>query len=123
MAQPNGIVYVMPGGTELIIDPPGGDGAGDELEYELLVDKYAMPRARAEPDGDALESGPRQSDGIPEAHLPVIMHADQGEMCSSLRERRSAPYMLIRSSMAPRRAEKSMTPIGTYVKLRDQLNR
>ena len=44
-------------------------------------------------------------------------------VCARLRDLRSRPKMLSMSSMPPRRAERSMTPIGTHVNLRSQLKR
>ncbi len=61
-----GKVDEMPGWPELVIDPPGGDRSGDELQYELLMDEDAAPSPRTEPDGHALEGGPWQSDEVPE---------------------------------------------------------
>src|SRR3989344_5349799 len=43
-------------------------------------------------------------------------------ICDNFLERLSGPKIFIRSSIAPRIAERSITPMGTQVKLRDQLN-
>ena len=39
----------MPGRPQLFVYPPGADGAGDELQDELLVDEYALARRKGAP--------------------------------------------------------------------------
>ena len=72
------VYRIMPSGSELCIYPPGRCGAGDELQDELFMDKYAFAWTGAEPCGQALESGPGQGHGIPDAHADLLVHADEG---------------------------------------------